>query len=190
MIRALAIALISVTLSAGGAAQQASAPMTRPEDVATQQEFTKRVNDYYALRNKLGGNDTQQTASAAEVANRQDQLAAKVRAQRVNAKHEDIFTDKVEELFRREIKASYRGGNGARIESSLHHAEPMPKIALRVNAKYPSNLPLQSTPPTLLQNLPRLPKGLEYRVVGRDLILYDSATNLIVDYIHEALPSR
>jgi hypothetical protein len=190
MRRLLAIALAAASLSAGGAAQAATAATTRPEDVATQQDFIKRVNDYYTLRNKLGANDTKQSESAAEVANNQDQLAAKVRQQRAKAKHEDIFTDKVEELFRREIKASYRGGNGSRIETSLNHAEPTPKIELRVNAKYPSSLPLQSTPPTLLQNLPRLPKGLEYRVVGRDLILYDSATNLIVDYIHEAMPSR
>jgi hypothetical protein len=72
----------------------------------------------------------------------------------------------------------------------LAHAEPLPKMKLQVNAKYPEQAPLQSTPPTILMNLPRLPKGLEYRFVGRDLILYDSATNLIVDYLHEALPSR
>lgn len=186
----LALCALAMVLCVGVPAQQTTAPMTRPEDVATQQDFMKRVNDYYSLRNRLGANDTKQTESAAEVANRQKDLAAKVRQQRANAKHEDIFTDKVEELFRREIKASYRGGNGTRIEKSLAHAEPTPKIELRVNAMYPSSLPLQSTPPTLLQNLPRLPKGIEYRVVGRDLILYDSATNLIVDYIHDALPKQ
>jgi hypothetical protein len=190
MMRSLAISLVVAAMCLGSAAQQATAPMTRPEDAATQQDFMKRVDQYYALRNKLGGNDTQQTNSAAAATNKQAELATKVRQQRASAKHEDIFTDKVEELFRREIRASYRGGNGVRIQKSLNHGEPTPKIALRVNAQYPSSLPLQSTPPTLLQNLPRLPKGLEYRVVGRDLILYDSATNLIVDYIHEALPSR
>jgi hypothetical protein len=162
----------------------------RPDDAATQADFESRISKYYDLRNKLGAKDTQQTDSAQAVRSRQQQLAAEVQKQRAAAKHEDIFSDKITELFKRQLKASYRGGNGARITTSLAHAEPMPKMQLQVNAAYPEHAPLQSTPPTILQNLPRLPKGLEYRFVGRDLILYDSATNLIVDYIHEALPSR
>ena len=40
-------------------------------------------------------------------------------------------------------------------------------------------------PPSLLLNLPKLPKELEYRFVGRELILRDIAANLIVDVIPE-----
>jgi hypothetical protein len=58
-----------------------------------------------------------------------------------------------------------------------------------VNAAYPATLPLQSTPPTLLLNLPRLPKELEYRIVGRDMALHDTVTNLIVDFIPNAIPA-
>ena len=43
----------------------------------------------------------------------------------------------------------------------------------RVNESYPANIPLQSTPPSLLANLPHLPQEVEYRVAGRDLILLD-----------------
>jgi hypothetical protein len=35
----------------------------------------------------------------------------------------------------------------------------------------------------LLDVLPRLPEELEYRFVGRDLILRDVKANLIVDFI-------
>jgi hypothetical protein len=38
-------------------------------------------------------------------------------------------------------------------------------------------------PPSLLLNLPELPKELEYRFVGRELVLRDSAANLIVDVL-------
>jgi hypothetical protein len=188
--------IIQLTLCLGTlllGAVWAQTPVTanvRPDDVSTQEDFESRVSKYYDLRNKLGGKETQQTNSAQDAKSRQDQLAAKVRDQRATAKHEDIFSDKITELFKRQLKSSYRGGNGARITTSLAHAEPVPKMKLQVNSPYPEQAPLQSTPPTILQNLPRLPKGLEYRFVGRDLILYDSATNLIVDYIHEALPSR
>ena len=95
-------------------AQTPVAANIRPEDGATQQDFESRVSKYYDLRNKLGGKDTQQTNSAQEVKSRQDQLAAKVREQRATAKHEDIFSDKITELFKRQLKSSYRGGNGAR----------------------------------------------------------------------------
>ena len=43
-------------------------------------------------------------------------------------------------------------------------------------------------PPGLLLTLPELPKGLEYRFVGRDLILLDTEPGLIVDFIPEVLP--
>ena len=61
-------------------------------------------------------------------------------------------------------------------------------MRVAVNHKYPPSVPLQSTPPTLLVNLPQLPPGLEYRVVGHHLVLMDSKANLIVDYIPNAIP--
>ena len=42
-------------------------------------------------------------------------------------------------------------------------------------------------PPLLLQALPRLPDDLEYRFMGRDLIIRDGRTNLIVDYLSDVM---
>jgi hypothetical protein len=39
-----------------------------------------------------------------------------------------------------------------------------------------------------LLRLPQLPKEVEYRFVGRDLILRDVAANLIVDFLPNAVP--
>lgn len=61
-------------------------------------------------------------------------------------------------------------------------------MQLQINQSYPEQVALQSTPPTLLANLPELPKGLEYRILGRELILRDSDANLVVDYVPNALP--
>ena len=47
---------------------------------------------------------------------------------------------------------------------------------------------MQSTPPTLLANLPKLPAELEYRIVDRELVLLDTKANLIVDLLPNALP--
>jgi hypothetical protein len=35
--------------------------------------------------------------------------------------------------------------------------------------------------------LPTLPRGLEYRIIGTDLILLDQPANLIVDFIRNAI---
>jgi hypothetical protein len=40
----------------------------------------------------------------------------------------------------------------------------------------------------VLLKLPPLPKDLEYRFLGRDLILLDIHANLIVDFIPAAIP--
>jgi hypothetical protein len=61
-------------------------------------------------------------------------------------------------------------------------------VRLKVNDSYPPDLPLTTMPPTLLQLLPPLPQQLEYRIVGRDLVLLDLKANLIVDVVRQALP--
>jgi hypothetical protein len=48
---------------------------------------------------------------------------------------------------------------------------------------------LSLVPPALLLKLPQLPKELDYRFVGRHLILRDATANIIVDYILDAVPA-
>ncbi len=43
-------------------------------------------------------------------------------------------------------------------------------------------------PPTILLNLPQLPPEVKYRFVGRNMLLVDRDTNLILDYMTNALP--
>jgi hypothetical protein len=57
-----------------------------------------------------------------------------------------------------------------------------------VNDEYPKSIPLATVPPKLLAALPPLPHGLEYRFVGRRLILHDTLTNLVVDILENAIP--
>ena len=47
--------------------------------------------------------------------------------------------------------------------------------------------PLATTPANLLANLPQLPMDVEYRIVGRHLLLRDVDANIIVDFIYNAL---
>jgi hypothetical protein len=65
---------------------------------------------------------------------------------------------------------------------------PAPKsVTLKVNARYPDSQPLPTMPPNILASLPRLPEQLEYRIIGRNLILRDVPANLIVDFIPNAI---
>ena len=58
---------------------------------------------------------------------------------------------------------------------------------LRVNAAWPPQIPFAFVPPQLLAALPTLPPELQYRIVGRSLVLWDHHANLIVDFLPRAL---
>ena len=58
-----------------------------------------------------------------------------------------------------------------------------------INTIYPTTLPLATFPPALLRKLPDLPPELEYRIVGRSLILRDVKANLIVDILRDVVPT-
>jgi hypothetical protein len=128
------------------------------------------------------------TGSPGKLAQEKQQTAEKTQGARPEAQRGDIFTPVVAAYFKQQIESTLRGPDGDKIRASLRHAEPLPNVQLQVNAKYPMNLPLQSTPPTLLMNLPPLPKELQYRIVGSTLVLYDMSSGLVVDFIRNAMP--
>ena len=151
-------------------------------------DFGDRLGKYLQSQHKAGGSP-KPAKEPEKLANDRKQTAAKVRVERTDAKQGDIFTPEITGYFRQQIAATFAGPEGPKIRASLRRAEPVRGIALKVNAAYPAALPRQSTPPTLLLNLPRLPKDLEYRIVGHDLALHDTVTNLIVDFIRDAIPA-
>ena len=151
-------------------------------------DFGDRIRKYLEARQNAGG-APKPAKEPEKLVDHRKQTAAKLRAERTDAKRGDIFTPEIAGYFRRQITATFAGPEGPKIRASLRRAEPVPSIVLKVNAAYPATLPLQSTPPTLLLNLPRLPKELEYRIVGRDMALHDTVTNLIVDFIPNAIPA-
>ena len=63
------------------------------------------------------------------------------------------------------------------------------EVPFKVNGEYPKEAPLSTVPPDVLKALPPLPENLQYRFVGRHLILYCTRGNLIVDYMLNAMPS-
>ena len=157
-------------------------------DESAVKDFQNRIDNYLSAKKKQDITK-KSTDSLSKLAQEKQQTAEKTKESRPEAQQGDIFTPAVTTYFKKQIESTLRGPDGGKIRASLRHAEPLPNVQLKVNAKYPRNLPLQSTPPTLLMNLPPLPKELQYRIVGSTLVLYDMSSDLIVDFITNAVPA-
>ncbi len=182
------VLLLAAGVMAASQTSVPSPPPTNEQDAAAVKDFENRVTQYVKLRTKEAGKSPRPTAATDKLADKRDQMADSLRDLRSGAHQGDIFSPPVSQYFRQQIAATLQGPQGAKIRASLRHAEPLHGIPLHVNEPYPQSAPLQSTPPSLLLNLPTLPKELQYRIVGNDLVLLDTGPNIVVDYIPHALP--
>lgn len=156
-------------------------------DAAIVSEFEAKVKQYLDFRQQHVGPPAKPTNNPADIIASQRDMANKLRVARAGAKQGEIFAPRIATYFRHQIAASFAGPHGKEIRASLAHAEPV-SIELQINQSYPPDQPLQSTPPTLLLNLPNLPDGLEYRLLDRELVLRDTEANVVIDYVPNALP--
>ena len=176
----LSMGLVAILLSPSAIVQNG--------DDGAVKEFQGRIDNYLSAKKKQDISK-KPTDSPGKLAQQKQQTAEKTKEARPQAHQGDIFTPTVAAYFKQRIESTLQGPNGNKVRASLRHAEPLRDVRLKVNAKYPKNLPLQSTPPTLLMNLPQLPKELQYRIVGSTLVLYDMSSGLIVDFIPDAVPA-
>ena len=154
------------------------------------EEFAQLVQQYVELRKRLeaslpalGPKEPQE-----KIVERSKALAGIIKEERAAAKRGDIFTPEIAEELRHLIRKELQGLKGSVPRKTIRQGEPLRSRRLRVNDTYPEALPVTTVPPTLLLTLPQLPQEVAYRIVGRDLILLDIEANLILDFIHEALP--
>ena len=152
-------------------------------------DFQQRIGDYVKLCHEAAAGMPGQkpTDSPGTMSNQERELAQRIRSLRPSARKGDIFTPEISAEFLRLIRLAWRNPDAAQMRRSLARAEPV-SIKIHINDAYPASIPLQSMPPTLLQNLPSLPKELEYRVIGHNLVLRDARANLIVDFIERVIP--
>jgi hypothetical protein len=170
---------------------KADTPVGNPrvnQSAATLQDFKTRVDRYIALRKTAAGNapTLKQTEKPAEIKAAADGLAAAIRAARADAQPGDILTPDVQAVFRKALAPELKGHDGAHTKDVLKDDAPL-SVPLKVNAKYPDGKALPSVPTSLLMNLPKLPTELDYRIVGKDLILRDTGADLIVDFMLNAV---
>lgn len=162
-------------------------PVPASNDAKLVGDFQQRAKQYLDWRDKTAGKLPAPANSPQKIVAARRELANKVRIARAGAPQGQIFTPEIADYFRMQIAKTMNGRYGTEIRSSLRNAEPT-KMELQINQSYPGKVPLQSTPPTLLLNLPELPKGLEYRILDRELVLRDVSANIVVDYIPNAFP--
>src|SRR4051794_29237815 len=154
------------------------------------QDFQNRVGQYQKLHEKArsGLPKLKPTSSPDGIGKHERELGHKIREARQDVTQGNIFTTEITAELKRLIGETMKGSDAVTVKQSLARSEPVHLQELKVNQHYPKGVPLQTTPPSLLQNLPKLPKGYEYRVVNHSLVLLDVEANLIVDYMPNAIP--
>lgn len=180
--------LIAVFCASLAAVAPAQEKVNREAEI--QQDFAKRLEDYVQLRNDIRSqvHPLKKAESAAAIVRYQREFARRIREARYGVEQGNIFTPAIAAEFHHLIGTTMQGPEAAAIRSSLASGTPVRFPDLRAGQDYPPGAPLQSTPPSLLLNLPPLPKELEYRVVGHNLVLRDIDANMIVDFIPHAIP--
>jgi len=205
----LILTLIAVTAVASGCRDKEVPPPSKPTaESPAQAPPTKRVvgplseadaqalatmNDrlkaYLDLHKKLeeGLPKIPNDATPQQIDEHQRTFEKKMRNARKNAKRGEIFTPEAEPVIKRLIAAAFATEGGKELMNSILDEDPT-AVKVAVAARYPDTVPVSTVPPDILQTLPKLTEDLEYRFIGRTLILLDSHAHVIADYIPDALP--
>lgn len=183
VLRILIVALLAPVPVFAGTQQATSAT-----EAAVLRRFKARIDDYMALHKKLEkesplvtGAENPERVRAAQKA-----LAAKIRGARVNAVQGDIFSPETRTVFRTILQRELQSPRGPEVRRAMSDDAPT-FISLSIHMEYPEGWPLASVPPSILAVLPQLPEDLEYRFVGRHMILRDVHANLVIDFIRDAI---
>jgi hypothetical protein len=141
-------------------------------------DFSARVWTYFELRSTLekGLPALTVTDDPAEIRSAELALAQKIRVARAGAKQGEIFTPAISVEFRKVLLLEMN----ANIWATIMDENPG-EFSYDINDTYPKRKPLSTMPFDILVRLPRLPEDIEYRFVGRHLILHDTRANVILD---------
>jgi hypothetical protein len=185
----LAIALLVVFASVGDAQPTTNQARVTP-DFTVQvwgyivADFSTRVSNYFELRRTLevGLPALEVTNDPAEFMRAERALARRIRLARKGTEQEEIFTRAIAVEFRRILLLEMNASTWAVIMD-----DNPGEFSHRINGAYPKGKPHGTVPPNILAVLPSLPADIEYRFLGRHLILYDVRASVILDSIPYAI---
>ena len=195
----IASLLAIVTLAFGGYAAAAQKPKSEPTrkkpgvnpDAQVIVDFNKRITAYVELHKKLEATlpTLPKEATPQQIDVHERALAKLVQAARADAKPGDLFSPGMQVIVRRILGQVFRGPDGRQIKNSiLDESGERAVVKLTINGRYPDEVPISTVPPQVLLSLPKLPEELEYRFVGRHVILLDVHAHTIADFIDNAFP--
>jgi hypothetical protein len=193
MLTSLAVALI-VSVASVCDAQPATTNQTRDSpDFKVQvwgyivADFSARVWEYFELRSELekGLPSLRVTDDPAEIRRAVRALAKRIRVARAGAKQGDMFTPTISVEFRKALILEMDANTWAAIMD-----DNPGEVSNKINGSYPEGKPLSTVPANILAVLPRLPDDIQYRFLGRHLILLDTRANVILDRIPYAIQCR
>ena len=109
------------------------------------------------------------------------QMFAALQDARASAKAGDLFATEIAGVLRTRIASTLRASNCVIPEG--------PGEDLRVPRINQEMATAVSLPECLSGVLPRLPEELQYRSVGKTLVLFDAHVNLVIDVLPDAFPT-
>ena len=147
-------------------------------------DFSTRVSEYFELRRELEKTLPAMavTDDVSEIRRAIRALAKEIRLARKGAKQGDIFTPRISVEFRRVLL----GEVDANTWEAIMDDNPG-ELSNHINGNYPEGEPLSTVPPNILAVLPGLPADIQYRFLGRNLILLDTRASVILDRISYAI---
>ena len=183
-LRALVVALSALCLGPG---VNAAAPQADPGVVA----FQRQADAYAFLHRRLERQlpPVEVNADPETFRRAVATMAHAIRAARPEARQGDVFNPDVQRTIRDRIAGALRanGLTPADVRAAERHDGVAPEaLQLRVNGPFPW-APSTAMLPSILGVLPALPPELQYRMVGRDLVLVDVHASLVVDILPQAL---
>lgn len=189
-LRSALLAFVTVLLSTGASAQTPATESRATADFKIEvwgiaaADFDARMLIYSELRADLqqGLPPLRLTDNPREILKAEHALAKRIRAVRSDAHGGEIFTPEISSAFRHALVLETRASTCASILDDNPGA-----FSYEVNDTYPKRRPLSTVPPGILMLLPRLPADVEYRFLGRHLILRDTRANVILDRIRDAI---
>ncbi|CAN5579983.1 hypothetical protein BH23ACI1_BH23ACI1_28800 [soil metagenome] len=151
--------------------------------------FQERIQEYMALHHQLEATlaPLPTEATPEQINKHQLALAQSIRKARRTAQPGDLFNPDVRAVIRTLMGHVFSGPDGSQLKAAVMDENPG-RLRIGINDRYPDTVPLSTVPPQVLAGLPKLPPELEYRFIGRALILFDSHAHIIVDIMENAIP--
>lgn len=151
--------------------------------------FEKQVKEYIELRNRVKEKAPKlsKDSTPEQINTYRTTLQNSLRSARPNAKRGEFFRPETADFIRRTLKTEFQGKDRQQLREQIFETETQ-GVVLRVNYPYAQSAELSEMPATLLTKLPQLPKELRYRFVGRNMLLVDRESDVIIDFMPDALP--